>query len=125
MTHSFKMIYFFSMIVKVILQLFEVILSCKHRSVTLSVNGMLCAIWHHFVQFSKHKKHPWKSVTFGKIAGLACNFTKSNSPPWVLLTSFLNCTTGTKLRNVVKIDFISYLSISFSTLHVTDFFYTP
>ena len=30
-----------------------------------------------FVQFQKHEKHPWGSVTF---AVLACSFTKSNTP---------------------------------------------
>ena len=32
-----------------------------------------------FVQFKKHEKHPWRSVTFSKVAG------KSNTPPWVFL----------------------------------------
>ena len=27
-----------------------------------------------------------RSVTFTKVTGLACNFTKSNTPPWVFLT---------------------------------------
>ena len=35
-----------------------------------------------FVQFKKREKHPWRSVTFSKVAGfLASNFTKSNTPP--------------------------------------------
>ena len=38
-----------------------------------------------FVQFKKHKKHPWRSFTFR--AG-ACNFTKHNTPPWVFFTFF-------------------------------------
>ena len=32
----------------------------------------------------KTKKHPWRSVTFSKVAG--CNFIESNTPPWVLFT---------------------------------------
>ena len=52
-----------------------------------------------FVQFKKREKHPWRGVTFSsKVAGLACNFTKSNTPPWVF-SRFLNCTNGTKSRN--------------------------
>ena len=42
-------------------------------------------------QFKKCEKHQWRGVTFSKVAGfwlLACNFTKSNNPPWVFLTSF-------------------------------------
>ena len=38
-----------------------------------------------FVQFKKREKHPWRSVTFSKVAGFS---------------RFLNCTNGTKSRNV-------------------------
>ena len=49
-----------------------------------------------FVQFLKSKKHPWRSVTLVKLQTfslqlcglLACNFTKSNTPPWVFFTFF-------------------------------------
>ena len=34
-----------------------------------------------FVQFRKREKHPWRSVTFSKIAGEACNNTKTNTSP--------------------------------------------
>ena len=40
-----------------------------------------------FAQFKKREKHTWMSVTFRL---LACNFTKSNTPPWVF-SRFLNC----------------------------------
>ena len=33
-----------------------------------------------FLQFKKREKHPWRSVTFSKVAGF--------SPPWVLFTFF-------------------------------------
>ena len=33
-----------------------------------------------FVQFKKHEKHPWRSVTF--------NFTKSSTPLWVFFMFF-------------------------------------
>ena len=36
-----------------------------------------------FVQFKKREKHPWRSG-----GGLACKFTKSNTPPWVFFTFF-------------------------------------
>ena len=35
-----------------------------------------------FVQIKKREKHPWRSLL------LACNFTKSNTPPWVFFTFF-------------------------------------
>ena len=34
----------------------------------------------------KREKHPWRNATFGKERLLACNFTKSNTPPWVFFT---------------------------------------
>ena len=34
-----------------------------------------------FVQFEKREKHRWRIVIF-----IACNFTKSNTPPWVFFT---------------------------------------
>ena len=37
-----------------------------------------------------------------RIREKACNFTKSNTPPWVYFT-FLNCTNGTKWRNASRI----------------------
>ena len=39
-----------------------------------------------FAQFKKREKHPWRSVTFSKVAGF--NFPKSNTPPWAFFTSF-------------------------------------
>ena len=46
----------------------------------------------------KREKNPWGSVTFSK----ACNFTKSNNPPWVFFR-FLNCKNGTKLCKTLHI----------------------
>ena len=37
----------------------------------------------------------------------ACNFTKSNTPPW-LFSRFLNCTNGTKSRDASQILKIIY-----------------
>ena len=47
---------------------------------------MLCAICYNFVLFKKREKHPWKSVTFSKLQTETCNFTKSNTPPWMFFT---------------------------------------
>ena len=41
-----------------------------------------------FVQFKKREKHPWKSVTFSKVVGLACNFTKNDTSSGVFFTFF-------------------------------------
>ena len=44
--------------------------------------GTICTI-------KKHEKHPWRSVIFIKLQAKACcNFTKSNTPPWVFFTAF-------------------------------------
>ena len=50
-----------------------------------------------FVQLQKREKHPWRSDIFSKVAGFSfslqlqasdCNFTKSNTSPWVFFTFF-------------------------------------
>ena len=41
-----------------------------------------------FVQFKKHEKYPCRSVTFSKVTGFACNFTKSNTLLWMFFTLF-------------------------------------
>ena len=54
-----------------------------------------------FMQFKKHEKHQWRSVTLSKVTNYrlsACNFTKINTPPRVFFSFFLNCTNGTKSR---------------------------
>ena len=56
-----------------------------------------------FVQYKKHEKNPWKSVTFSKVqAFLACNFTKSNTPPWVFF-AFFKLYKGNESLNAKKI----------------------
>ena len=45
-----------------------------------------CAIWYRLYNL-KREKHPWKSVTFSKVAGFCLQlYTKINNPPWVLFT---------------------------------------
>ena len=43
--------------------------------------------------------------THGGVLLLACNFTKSNTPPWVFFT-FLNCTNGTKSRKAPRMTIV-------------------
>ena len=69
--------------------------SARLKTNLLFLKHMRC-----FVRFStictilkKREKHLCRSVTFST----TCNFTKSNTPPWVFLR-FLNCTNGTKSR---------------------------
>ena len=54
---------------------------------------MLCTIWYHLYNFKKCEKHPWRSVTFSKVAGLL-KVTLLHR----CFSCFLNCTNGTKSR---------------------------
>ena len=63
------------------------------------------AIWYHFYNLKSVKKYPWRSVTFSKVEATACNFTKSNTPPWVFF-KFLSCTNSKKSRKASYITFI-------------------
>lgn len=38
-----------------------------------------------FVKFKKRVKHPWKSITFSKVAGKSNTSTKSNTSAWEFL----------------------------------------
>ena len=49
---------------------------------------MLCAIWYHLYN-SKNVKNTQGGVLLSvKLQAIACNFTKSNTPPWVFSTFF-------------------------------------
>ena len=53
-----------------------------------------------FEWFKKREKHPWRSVTFSKVAACeACNLTKSNTPPWSF-SRFLYSANSTKSNKV-------------------------
>ena len=84
----------------------------KKHVVIMNVYFILCGALRDlvaFAQFKKLEKHPWRSVTFSKLAGVRVSLwkklqvslfliklqsvTKSDTPPWVF---FLNCTNGTK-----------------------------
>ena len=41
-----------------------------------------------FVQFKKREQHAWRSASFSTVVGSACDFTKSNTPPWVFFKFF-------------------------------------
>ena len=41
-----------------------------------------------FLQFKKHERHSWRSITFSKKLVKSYNFTKSNTAPWVFFTFF-------------------------------------
>ena len=55
---------------------------CQLHPTKLNINCYVLLDLVPSVQFKKHEKHPWRSVTF------ACNFTKGNTPPWLFFTFF-------------------------------------
>ena len=38
--------------------------------------------------FKEHEKHPWRNVTFSKVAGCSLPFFFKNTPSWVFYTFF-------------------------------------
>ena len=64
-----------------------------------------------FLQFKKREKNTHGRVLLlVKLQAEACNFTKSNTPPWVFFT-FLNCTNGTTGRKASNIALVIKASI--------------
>ena len=49
---------------------------------------MFCAIWYHFYNIKNVKITDGGVLLLVKLQLLACNFTKSNTPPWVFFTFF-------------------------------------
>ena len=56
-----------------------------------------------FVQFKKREKHPWRSVTFRKVACFYPATLIKGTRLHGRFSRFLNCTNDTKLRNVSHI----------------------
>ena len=59
---------------------------------------MFCAIWYHLYNFKNVKNSHGRVLPLVNSRLKVCNFTKSNTPPWVF-SCFLNCTNDTKSRN--------------------------
>ena len=55
-----------------------------------------------FVQFKKREKHPWRSVTFSKVASFWPAVSLKVTLLHGCLSRFLNCTNDTKSRNTSK-----------------------
>ena len=61
-----------------------------------------------FVQFKKHKKHPWRSVTSSKVAGFQPATLLKVTLLYGCFSRFLNCAYGTKLCNSSHICFFIF-----------------
>ena len=48
----------------------------------------LCTIWYHLYNFEKVKNSHGGVILLVRLQALTCNFTKSVTPPWVLLLFF-------------------------------------
>ena len=57
-----------------------------------------CVIWYHLYSLKNVKDAHGGVLLLVKVRLLACNFTKSNTHPWVFFM-FLDCTNGTKSCN--------------------------
>ena len=62
------------------------------------VYAMLCVICYHLHDIKNMKITHGEVLLLVILQALSCNFTKSNTPPWVFFTFFI-CTNGTKSRN--------------------------
>ena len=49
---------------------------------------MVCAIWYHLYNLKNVKNTHEEVLLLVKLQALACNFTKSNTSPWVFFTFF-------------------------------------
>ena len=65
---------------------------------------MLCAIWYHYYNLKNVRNTHGGLLHLVKLQPLACNFTKSDNPPWVL-SRFLNGKNDTRSRNASDIWF--------------------
>ena len=82
------------------------------RGISLCVkipNEILYAIWYHSYNFKNVDKTHREVLLLAKLQGKACNFTKSNTPPW-MFSRFLNCANGTKSRKAPQILFFVLIS---------------
>ena len=55
------------------------------------LNVMLCAIWYHFYNLKNMKDTRGRVLLLVKLQVETCNFTKSNTLPWVFFTFFKLC----------------------------------
>ena len=64
---------------------------------------MRCAVWYHLHNLKNMEKTHGRMLVLVKLQPEACNFTKTNTLPWVLFT-FLDCTNGTKSCNASQME---------------------
>ena len=78
-------------------------LACFRSYLKNRIKYMWCVTWYLVpcAQFKKREKHPWRSVTFSKVANwsLQLKVTLLHGD----FSCFLNCTNGTKLREAPHI----------------------
>ena len=62
---------------------------------------MHCAIWYYLRNLQNVKNIHELVLLFVKLQAKACDFTKSNLPPYtpIMFSRFLNCTNGITSRN--------------------------
>ena len=98
-------------------------------TVTSHLFVVRCAIWEHLHNLKNVKNTHWRSVNFSKVAGLVCNFTKINTPRWVLFTFFklYKCSQiaqRTVFTYTRKVDWKWFFHWEQSCLSVLHFYFT-
>ena len=91
----------------------------ESQFIKLSLFVMLCAICYHQYNLKNVKNIHERVLPLVKFQTLACNFTKSNTPPWLITTTllkstllhgrflrFLHCANGTKSHIAPNLDLI-------------------
>ena len=64
---------------------------------------MLCGIWCHLHNLKNVKNTHVRVLLFVKLQAEACNFTESNTPPWVFFT-FLKLYKWYRIAQSIKYD---------------------
>ena len=82
-------------------------------SIVLALRQMLiyktlCAIWCHLENLKNVNYNLGEAILLAKLQASACNFTKSNTSPWMFFM-FLNCTNGAKSRKALHLQNRSYI----------------
>ena len=70
-----------------------------------SLDVVLCPIWYHMYDLKNVKNTHGGVLLLVSFKLLACNFAKSNTPPWGFLL-FVNCVNDTKSRNTSHMMFL-------------------
>ena len=73
---------------------------------------MLCVYWYHLHNLKKLKNTHGGVLFLVKYQGEACNFTKTNAPPWVFFSFFKLCKWHQIAQRAIYMEFLSNCLVS-------------